>query len=224
MENEKKRGKRVTPRFIGAALVEFLLYYVLSLLIYDFDVIYYYLYFFERFILLAVPVVAAAIMIRRCGTRGEVIKTCACISLSRLVVFIPFFYLEYVYGMFDSLEALLLSLLSSLAAVIVYFGVTLAIYAVMKVIISKGGAKFPTPLLDLSANATKAVFLVSLVIFIINLAFEIYSTVLFIIENGTIYYIDEIVLIFFSYVFLAVLLLGIHALGVMALNRGAKKE
>ena len=224
MENEKKRGKRVIPWFIGAALVEFLLYYVLSLLIYDFDVIYYYLYFFERFILLAVPVVAAAIMIRRCGTRGEVIKTCACISLSRLVVFIPFFYLEYVYGMFDSLEALLLSLLSSLAAVIVYFGVTLAIYAVMKVIISKGGAKFPTPLLDLSANATKAVFLVSLVIFIINLAFEIYSTVLFIIENGTIYYIDEIVLIFFSYVFLAVLLLGIHALGVMALNRGAKKE
>ena len=224
MENEKKRGKRVIPRFIGAALVEFLLYYVLSLLIYDFDVIYYYLYFFERFILLAVPVVAAAIMIRRCGTRGEVIKTSACISLSRLVVFIPFFYLEYVYGMFDSLEALLLSLLSSLAAVIVYFGVTLAIYAVMKAIISKGGAKFPTPLFDLSANATKAVFLVSLVIFIINLAFEIYSTVLFIIENGTIYYIDEIVLIFFSYVFLAVLLLGIHLLGVVTLNKSEKTE
>ena len=77
---------------------------------------------------------------------------------------------------------------------------------------------------DLGATATKAVFLVSLVIFIINLAFEIYSTVLFIIENGTIYYIDEIVLIFFSYVFLAVLLLGIHALGIVALNRGAKKE
>ena len=224
MENEKKRGKRVIPRFIGAALIEFLLYYVLSLLIYDFDVIYYYLYFFERFILLAVPVVAAAIMVRRCGTRGEVIKTCACISLCRLVVFIPFFYLEYVYGMFDSLEALLLSLLSSLAAVIVYFGVTLAIYAVMKAIISKGGAKFPTPLFDLSANATKAVFLVSLVIFIINLAFEIYSTVLFIIENGTIYYIDEIVLIFFSYVFLAVLLLGIHLLGVVTLNKSEKTE
>ena len=224
MENEKKRGKRVIPRFIGAALVEFLLYYVLSILIYDFDVIYYYLYFFERFVLLAVPVVAAAIMIRRCGTRGEVIKTCAFISLSRLVVFIPFFYLEYVYGMFDSLEALLLSLLSSLAAVIVYFGVTLAIYAVMKAIISKGGAKFPTPLFDLSANATKAVFLVSLVIFVINLAFEIYSTVLFIIENGTIYYIDEIVLIFFSYVFLAVLLLGIHLLGVVTLNKSEKTE
>ena len=224
MENEKKRGKRVIPWFIGAALVEFLLYYVLSLLIYDFDVIYYYLYFFERFILLAVPVVAAAIMVRRCGTRGEVIKTCACISLSRLVVFIPFFYLEYVYGMFDSLEALLLSLLSSLAAVIVYFGVTLAIYAVIKAIISKGGTKFPTPLFDLSANATKAVFLVSLVIFIINLAFEIYSTVLFIIENGTIYYIDEIVLVFFSYVFLAVLLLGIHMIGVVVLNKSEKKE
>ena len=224
MENEKKRGKRVIPWFIGAALVEFLLYYVLSLLIYDFDVIYYYLYFFERFILLAVPVVAAAIMIRRCGTRGEVIKTGACVSLSRLVVFIPFFYLEYVYGMFDSLEALVLSLLSSLAGVIVYFGVTLAIYAIMKAIINKGGAKYPTPLFDLSANATKAVFLVSLVIFIINLAFEIYSTVIFIIENGTIYYIDEIVLVFFSYVFLAVLLLGIHMIGVVVLNKSEKKE
>lgn len=224
MENEKKRGKRVIPWFIGAALVEFLLYYVLSLLIYDFDVIYYYLYFFERFILLAVPVVAAAIMIRRSDTWGSALKTCACISLSRLVVFIPFFYLEYVYGMFDSLEALLLSLLSSLAGVIVYFGVTLAIYAIMKAIINKGGAKYPTPLFDLSANATKAVFLVSLVIFIINLAFEIYSTVIFIIENGTIYYIDEIVLVFFSYVFLAVLLLGIHMIGVVVLNKSEKKE
>ena len=224
METKKKSGNRIVPWFIGAAFVEFLLYYVISLLIYDFDIIYYYLYFVERFILLAVPVMAAAIMIRRSDTWGSALKTCACISLSRLVVFIPFFYLEYVYGMFDSIEALILSLLSSLAAVVVYFLVITASYAIMNAVIKKGGAEYPTPLFDLGATATKAVFLVSLVIFIINLAFEIYSTVLFIIENGTIYYIDEIVLIFFSYVFLAVLLLGIHALGVMALNRGAKKE
>ena len=33
-----------------------------------------------------------------------------------------------------------------------------------------------------------------------------------------------ILLIFFSYVFLAVLLIGIHILGIVALNRGGKKE
>ena len=44
---------------------------------------------------------------------------------------------------------------------------------------------------------------------------------LFFIENGTVYYIDEIVLMLMSYVFLAILLIGIHALGCLALNRSA---
>jgi hypothetical protein len=224
MEEKAKRRIGLIPRFLGLALAEFLIYYIFTLLIHDFDVIYYYLYFAERFILLAIPVVAAAIMIRRTDGYGEAVKMGIYISLTRLVLFIPFFYLEYVYGMFDSLEALLLSLLSSVAAALVYFLMIILAYAIMRGVLKRGGTKYPTPLFDIGAPATRAVFLVSLLIFAINLAFEIYSTVLFIIENGTIYYVDEILLIFFSYVFLAVLLIGIHILGIVALNRGGKKE
>ena len=225
MTRKDTKGTRIVPWFALGALLEFLVYYLVSILINDFDIVYYYLYFVERFLLLCVPVAAAAVIIRREKTWLGVIKASTYISLTRLIVFIPFFYIEFVYGIYDSLEAILLSLLASLAAVIIYVTVTLLAYMMMRYIIkSKGGASYPTPLFDLGATATKAVFSVSLVIFIINLALEIYSTVAFIIENGTIYYVDEILLVVFSYVFLAILLIGIHAVGVIALNRGAKKE
>ena len=220
MTKESKKGGRVALWFCAAALVEFLLYYVLTLFVYNFDIIYYYLYFIERFILLAIPVAAAAVLVRRAKTHTEALKMGACISLSRLIVFIPFFYIEYVYGIYDSLEAILLSLLSSLGAVLIYVILTFLTYLAMRYIINRrGGAKYPTRMLDLASPATFAVMTVSLVIFVLNLVFEVYSTVLFFIENGTIYYINEVVLMMLSYVFLAALLVGIHAIGITALNR-----
>ena len=219
MKKESQRGKRIVPWFIGAAFVEFLLYYIVSLFVYDPDIFYYYLYFAERFILLSIPVTAAAIIIRRTTTTAGAVRIATYISLTRLVAFIPFFYVEYVYGPYDSIEAIILSLLSSLGAVLIYLLLILAVYALMRYLLKGRRAEYPVRILDLSAPATRAVFIVSLIIFIINLLFEIYSTVLFFIENGTIYYINEVVLMFCSYVFLAVLLLGIHALGVVAINR-----
>ena len=44
MSKESLKGKRIIPWFIGAALVEFLLYYIVSLFVYDPDIFYYYLY------------------------------------------------------------------------------------------------------------------------------------------------------------------------------------
>ncbi len=219
------KGGRIVPWFIASALVEFLIYYVLTLFIYNFDIIYYYLYFIERFILLAIPVAAAAIIIRRAASMLEALKMSAYIALTRLAAFIPFFYIEYVYGIYDSLEALLLSLLSSLGAVAVYIVLIFAAYMLMRCVISRrGGAEYPVRMLDLSSPATLSVLAVSLIIFVLNLAFEIYSTVLFFIENGTIYYIDEIALMIISYVFLAALLIGLHAIGILALNRAVTEE
>ena len=225
MKKESLRGKRIIPWFIGAAFVEFLIYYVVSLFVHDFDTYYYYLYFLERFILLAIPVAAAAIMQRREKTRSGALKLAAQISFTRLVAFFPFFYVEYVYGPYDSIEAVLIALLSSLGAVVIYFVLCVAAYALMRYVARRGGgAKYPARMLDLDSAATRSVFAVSLAIFIINLAVEIYSTVLFFIENGTIYYTNEIILMVCSYVFLAVLLLGIHAIGVIAFNRSEKTE
>ncbi len=220
MEKTGKKGGRIVPWFIAAGFVEFLIYYVLSLFVYDFDIIYYYLYFIERFILLAIPVAAAAITARRARTHFDALKIVSCISLSRLVVFIPFFYIEYVYNIYDSVEAILLSLLSSLGAVVIYVIVIFLIYLLMRSIINRrGGANYPVRMLDLSSPPALAVLTVSMIIFALNLVFEVYSTVLFFIENGTVYYISEIVLMMLSYVFLAVLLIGIHAIGVTAINR-----
>ena len=225
MTRKDTKGTRIVPWFALGALLEFLVYYLVSILINDFDIVYYYLYFVERFLLLCVPVAAAAVIVRREKTWSGAIKASTYISLTRLIVFIPFFYIEFVYGIYDSLEAILLSLLASTAAVIIYVIVTLLAFALMRYIIKRrGGATYPTPVLDVGKPATFSVFAVSLIIFVINLIFEIYSTVIFIIENGTIYYVDEILLVVFSYVFLAILLIGIHAVGVIALNRGAKKE
>ena len=215
---------RIVPRFVLAGIVEFLVYYLVTLFIDNFDFIYYYLYFIERFVLLVIPVMAAVTIYTRCDTRREVIKTSLYVALTRLVAFIPFFYLEYVYGIYDSIEAILLSLLSSLAGIVIYFIVILMAYALMKHLIDKHGeVELPSPLFDTSAPATRAIFTVSLIIFLLNLIPEIYSTVTFFIENGTIYYIDEIVLMIVSYVYLAIMLLGIHLIGVVTLNRSSGK-
>ncbi len=227
MTTERARGGRIVPWFIISAIAEFLIYYVLTISIRNFDLIYYYLYFIERFILLAIPVTAAAITLRRATSKLDALKMSAYIALTRLVVFIPFFYLEYVYGIYDSLEAVLLSLVSSLGAVIIYAVLIFAAYMLMRFVVDRrGGAEYPVRIFDFSSPATLSVLTVTLIIFVLNLAFEIYSTVLFFIENGTIYYINEIVLMVLSYVFLAVLLIGLHTLGVLALNRAVpgKKE
>ena len=224
MAHFTRGGGRIIPRFFLAGIVEFLVYYLITLFISSFDFIYYYLYFVERFVLLVIPVMAAVVVYIRCDTRREVIKTSLYIALTRLIVFIPFFYLEYVYGIYDSIEAILLSLLSSLAAVVIYFIVILVAHALTKHMMSKHKEiELPAPLLDTSAPATKVIFTVSLLIFLINLALEIYSTVIFFMENGTIYYINEIVLMIASYVYLAIMLLGIHLIGVVTLNRSFAK-
>ena len=225
MTKERTRGGRIVPWFILSAFAEFLIYYVLTLYVYNFDIVYYYLYFVERFILLAIPVTAAAIIMRRAASVLDALKMSGYIALTRLIVFMPFFYIEYVYGIYDSLEAALLSLVSSLGAVVIYVLLIFAAYMLMRVIIiRRGGAEYPVRMLDLNSPATLSVLAVTLIIFTLNLALEIYSTVLFFIENGTIYYINEIILMVLSYVFLALLLVGLHALGVLALNRAVPDE
>ncbi len=220
MAQLSKGNGRIISRFVLVGLVEFLVYYLVTLFINNFDFIYYYLYFVERFVLLVIPVIAAVIVYSRCDTWREVIKTSLYIALTRLVAFIPFFYLEYVYGIYDSIEAILLSLLSSLAGAIIYFIVIFAAYTLIKYLLRKhDDPEYPVPVFNTGAPVTRAVFTVSLIIFLINLALEVYSTVIFFMENGTIYYIDEIVLMVVSYVYLAILLIGVHAIGIVTLNR-----
>ena len=77
MTTERARGGRIVPWFIVSAFAEFLIYYVLTISIRNFDLIYYYLYFAERFILLAIPLTAAAITLRRATSKLGALKMSA---------------------------------------------------------------------------------------------------------------------------------------------------
>ncbi len=224
-----ERPRRISAYFAVFALIEFIIYYILTLISDNYSAVYYYFYFAERFITLAIPVVAVSMLIRQNrGTRKTVIATLL-ISLSRAIFFIPFFYLEYVYGPYDSVEGIALSLLTTLVTVIIHALIMLLIWRIMRLIIGrcahseKYSSEYPLPYLRFDNCITLSVSAVSFAVFAINLVFEIISTVSFFIDNGTVYYVDEILLIVFSYIYLIVLFFGIHLGSCFLTNKCVKQ-
>ena len=224
----KKSKKRVsaTVWFTLFALLEFIVYYVIYLNATVYDTVYYYLYFAERFFLLMVPVGAGASSARENRGTSASLLLALYTSLTRLIVFVPFFYLEYVYGPYDSVEAILLSLLTSVATGAVNFALTVGVHYLIRHIVKKRG-KDPTdriPLFNTANPYTLGIMICSLVLFSINLFMEIYTSVLFFAENGSIFFISELILLVVSYVYLAALLLGIQAVSCVAVNCLSRKE
>ncbi|MBQ8689637.1 MAG: hypothetical protein IJ515_04660 [Clostridia bacterium] len=224
MEKSKKRARAILW-FALFALAEFLIYYVLYLSVTAYDAVYYYLYFAERFILLLIPVATGAIMAKKAAGTKSSLLFALYVSLTRLIPFIPFFYLEYVYGPYDSVEAILLSLLTSAVTAAVNFALTVGVfYFISHLAKGRGGADTAKiPLFNTGNPYTLGIMICSLVIFALNLGMEIYTSVLFFAENGSVFFINELVMLVVSYVYLAVLLLGLHLVSCVAVNCLSKK-
>lgn len=225
MNNTIEKPRRILPYFAAVALVEFIIYYVLSLVAQSYDAVYYYLLFAERLIFLAVPVIAAAIIIRLCDTVKRTLITVALISLTRAIFLIPFLYIEYVYGPYDSVEAITLSLLTTVITVAAHALIVLLLWWLMRLIIKRRGGElsFPLPYFRFDNGASLSLIIISFAVFAINFIVEVISTVTFFIDNGTAYYADEIILIVFSYVYLILMFLAIHLGSCFLVNKCVKQ-
>ena len=209
------------------SLFDFLFYYIINLLFWESDAAVYTAYFVGRFFEFAIPIFAAALMLTRIQSTKKTILTALIFSLPRIVYLIPYYYLDYVYDIYDSKEAIVLSLATSAVVILVIALKTLLLHAIMRLFISRRGLTepdFPIRPLDLDAPVTFGILTATLLVFIVELGLEIYDTVVFFIEAGTRYRTGEILSIVGSYVFLIAAFLLAHALACLLASYLKKKS
>lgn len=209
------------------SLFDFLFYYIINLLFWESDAAVYTAYFVGRFFEFAIPIFAAALMLTRIQSTSKSLLTALIFALPRLVYLIPYYYLDYVYDIYDSKEAILLSLATSAVVIIVVALKILLLHAIMRLFLRRAGIvepTFPIRPLDLDSPATFGILIASLLVFLIELGLEIYDTVLFFIEAGTHYRTGEIISIVGSYVFLIAAFILTHAISCLLASYLKKKS
>ena len=225
----KKLFKKYFLWFAVINLASFALYYASSYLL-GIDAIEYVRYFIGEAIDFALPVVASALVaaaIGRFGFKG--LALAPIISLARVIYSYPYFYLHLVGGGLLTDEALLLSLPFSLAVALIdclaVSFLAFIIYMITTGLARKSKREFGecisaigTPF-DFSSEFTVATLSVGGIIFVINLAAEIFDTVSYLVNYSGSYRIDEIIYIVISLVMILAELLLAQYLAIVVVKK-----
>lgn len=221
VETVRQKFRRPEAIFAIYSAVEYLVFHLLYLFV---DGYLDYSMFLIRFSACAVPVTLGAMLLRRDRSFSATVLTALSTSLTRLIFFIPFFYIEFL-SISSTPGALLISLLTSLATAVLCallsFICYLVIGALLGVYTKKLGTEphLPMRAFDFSNPLSKAVFFIPFLAFIGNLIYEIITTVIFFRDAGSIFYIDDIVWLVAAYVYLIVSLILCCVFCSYTLNR-----
>lgn len=212
--------------FGAAEIVTFVLFYLNSFIIeYNrfTEGIEYVRFFADDLIHFLIPALSGAIALigfEYGGARSTLVG-CIPLALTRLIYTLPYYYLYHVYMGFDSIEALLASLvISVLIAVITYLWVLLLAFVsrlclkrmCVRVGILPTEALGADALLDMSSPAVASIAAIAFIGFTAELIEEIINTVNYLIEYADSYRMSEIVYIVICFVFLAAKLIISHLL------------
>ncbi len=196
------------------SLIDFLVYYIINMWFWEYDTALYVAYFIGRVFDFAIPVLAAALLLTRERSIPKSILWAFLYSLPRLVYVIPYYYLRYVYDIYDSIEAISIAIPLSLLVIIILSLKVLLFYTVIKLFIRRAGKcadeLFPLRPFDLDNPAVIGILICSFINFLVNVGFEIYDTVLFFIDAGMSYKSGEILFIVLSYVILVIAFILTH--------------
>ncbi len=204
------------PFFLIASLIEYIVFHLIYLFSNDFNVIYYYLIFAERFIFLLITLVTA-IEVSYEGVRGgRAFLRSLILSLPRLLFLLPFLYVMGVSAMpFDSLEAILIALPTSVIVVLINALAVLLLSFILNKL-SRGEKPIRVRPLNLNTKCGFAIFICSLIIFGVNFIIELISTITFIAGEGGVFFISDLIYLAICYVYLAIMLPALQALGALS--------
>ena len=209
------------------SLLDFLIYYIIQLFFWDSDVAAYISHFSGRFFEFAIPIFAAALMLVKMPKGKKMLLYALCLALPRLIYSLPYYYLRYVYDVYDSKEAIVLSLITNIAVILLLMLKTLLLYAVIRLLMKRAGTdepKFPLSPFDFDSPVVFGIMISALIPFVIELALEVYSTVSFFIEKGAKYRTDDIIFYCGSFVFLIASLILSHTLACLITNLIKRKS
>lgn len=208
--------KPSVPFFIIVSLVEYIIFHLLYLLSEDFNTVYYYLIFGERFIFLLFPLVSAITICSEGRRGGKAFLRSVILSLPRLIFLIPFLYVMGVSAMpFDSLESILITLPASIIVALVNALATFLLSIILSKV-SHGGKFYRVRPLNLNDKEGFAIFACALIIFGINLVIELISTVIFVVGEGGVFFVSDLIYLAICYVYLALMLPALQALGALS--------
>ena len=230
MPAERKKLKRAATLLLLISLIDFLFYYIVTLTLGSYDFAVYTVFFVGKLTSFALPAIIAAILVFEDGNAKEKILRAAGLSLTRLVYYVPYFYLDYVYDVFDSIESICLSAATSALAALGLAAVSLLCYLIVKLIMKKfkktedKESLFPLPLFSIENEAALGIFMATLTLFGVSLISEIIDTVSFFIDVGSRYRAGEIVFMIGKYVFLVFSLLFTHFISCYVVNKLSEKR
>lgn len=220
--------KRILAFFAVFSFIEYLAFHGLYLLT---DGLSEYVLLPIRISVSVVPVMAAAAVIREGLGLGGTMRHLGYIALVRL----PFSFL-YSY-MFTVLyyrtvlgEALLWSILFSLAITLVYYAAFCAVYGLVRLSFRLSGAeyitvdRFPLRISNLSCPLVRGLAILPFVIFLVELVLEIITTVSYFIDVGSGYRTSEVVYMVFQYVLIIGIFVAAMLLAAMLTNRFMKEK
>ncbi|MBQ9071337.1 MAG: hypothetical protein IJY23_08345 [Clostridia bacterium] len=194
----------------------FLLYYFANHLFYEVAFLGYLWAFVQKATYLLLPILAGLIAVIVYSYRGVKAALVSLIptSLSKIIYFIPYYYLMFIYDYFDSGESLLLGFIVSLAEAIASYVMSLAVFFIIIVIVSRRKEKSVSvasalekkTLLDFSDPVSLSFALISLVVFLYVFGSEISATVTLIRDSYGSLKTEEIIYTVVSYIYDALLL------------------
>lgn len=210
-----RKRRAITPALIFLLLsaVEFLVFYLFMLFFSAYSN--YYIYFVQRTVLLTLLVAASVTVYKTGKSTGEIILHSALISATRGIFFIPFFYLEFLPdALYDSVDAILLSLLASTVAIIIHAAITIAISTILKRVCKKRGLaenEITNPI-NVKSPFSSTMLIISFIVAIINFLEALISTII----NWV--YIERIAVLLYyvtALLFPILMLVGIYFLSIL---------
>ncbi len=214
---EKRFFKKSAIYFLIAEILCFLAFYIAAFTL-PHEVTAYAYYYLVEVVDFALPVFAAFtvyIAYSKLGVGGALIRAIVP-SVTTLAYVFPYHAFAYAYEQMVITDVLLYSSIQAAFALVVAYVKIVALAFVM-IFASRMRTKKHTlgkissnPAFDLSIPLNFAIFASTAAMFVYKLAIEIYDTVVYITEYIETYVTSEIVYMVFRYIFLLILLLGVH--------------
>ena len=228
-ETEKSFFKKCAIYILLAELACFLAFYIAAFTI-PHEVTAYAYYYIVEVVDFALPIFAAFAIYTvylRDGIKWALIRTILP-ALATLAYVFPYHAFAYAYEQMVITDVLIYSSIqAAFAFAIAYLKMIALAFVIVFAsrMVSKGHkpAKISSrPVFDLSAPLNLGIFAATAALFVYKLALEIYDTVVYITEYIGTYVTSEIIYMVFRYMFLLLLLLGVHFAVCKTKNRLAE--
>ena len=206
------------------ALIQFLIYYTVMGFFYESTALILTAQHLTNFLEAFAPPISALVvfLLKSPGVKNKIIPTFL-ISLTRIIYTFPYYYVYYVSDVFNTSEAIVLSVLVSIVYILFFFLLTFVCILVLNHSESRANSsnakRERSKLFDLGNHINFGILLSVILMFVMFFIRELANTVSFFTEVGSDYYADEILTLVLAYVILPISAFLHYSLCVLAKNR-----